>query len=531
MSPEIRPDSPAPTGAAATSCTQDMSGQVASAICATNIACATVPPVCPHKEVELKPNTTPHTAWNTCKGPTQLLGCTTANTPPQPQQAQAIATWFQGCGIPPVTVTCPVQPTIQTWFHGCGIPPVTVTCPAPAPQAQTVHTWFHGCGIPPVTLTCPQGTGNVGQTGWYTCGQPSTNIPGCTTATTPPAPQGIHTWFHGCGIPPVTLTCPPHGTAATVCTQVQCHQPAAQAQVGQTGWYTCGQPSTNIPGCTTATTPPAPQQNADTLIGQTGWHTCGQQSTLATVCTQVQCHPATHLLGCTTATNAVACGTQPAAQQQNADTLIGQTGWYTCGQQSTAATVCTQVQCHPATHLLGCTTATNAVACGTQPAAQQQNADTLIGQTGWYTCGQQSTAATVCTQVQCTPPTHLLGCTTVTHNPTFGCQPATDIPGCTTATNAVACGTQPAAATIVGPTGWYTCHQQSTAATVCTQVQCHKPTQLLGCTTATNAVACGTQSPAAGTVVGPTGWYTCGHVPTCGNNTKIIATTYTQLNC
>jgi hypothetical protein len=515
MAKKIQPQSPAEAKPAATAtCPQaqdtSASPEPASVVCATNIACETQAPFCPQKESQLKPHTIGHTGWHTCLAHTQdMPGCTTVTSTPEAAGAapQTIGTWFQGCGIPPVTLTCPQQAT---------------------PQA-----------------------GTIGVTGWYTCHQgtaatvctqvgctPPTHLLGCTTATTPPAAaQTIGTWFHGCGIPPVTLTCP-------------------QQAIPQAG-----------------------------TIGVTGWYTCHPGNTAATVCTQVGCTPPTHLLGCTTVTanphtNPAICGTGPQAAEQ-----VGPTGWYTCHQQGgTAATVCTQVGCTPPTHLMGCTTVTanpvtNPAICGTGPQAAAQ-----VGPTGWYTCHQQGgTAATVCTQVGCTPPTHLLGCTTVTANPVTnpaicgtGPQAAAQVgptgwytchqQGSTAATVCTQIGCSDAMATpsptttVVGPTGWYTCHQQgSTAATVCTQVGCAPQTHLLGCTTVTSnphtsPANCGTmatvctqvgcapthllgcttattppQAAAASPApVGPTGWYTCGQVPTCGNETKVFATLITQ---
>ena len=528
MAKKIQPKSPAEAKPAATAtCPQaqdtSASPEPASVVCATNIACETQAPFCPQKEAQLKPHTIGHTGWHTCIAHTQEMpGCTTVTSTPE------------AAGAAP----------------------------------QTIGTWFHGCGIPPVTLTCPQQAtpqaGTIGVTGWYTCHQgtaatvctqvgctPPTHLLGCTTATATPAaatPQTIATWFHGCGIPPVTLTCPQQAT------------PQA-GTIGVTGWYTCHPgntaatvctqvgctPPTHLMGCTTVTANPVTNPaicgtgtQAAEQVGPTGWYTC-HQGTAATVCTQVGCAPNTHLMGCTTitanpVTNPAICGTGPQAAEQ-----VGPTGWYTC-HQGTAATVCTQVGCAP-THLLGCTTATTPP----QAAAAPAPTTTVVGPTGWYTCHQQgSTAATVCTQVGCAPQTHLLGCTTATTPPQAAAAPAP-----------------------VGPTGWYTCGQVPTCgnetkvfatlitqpfthcacpsptnfpgcttvtanphtnpancgtiATVCTQVGC-APTHLLGCTTAT------TPPHAAGTI-GVTGWYTCGHAPTCGQNTRIVATTYTQIGC
>lgn len=144
-----------------------------------------------------------------------------------------------------------------------------------------MFTFFYGCGIPPVTLTCPQHGGGgaqaqtfVGPTGWHGCTVPPqcmvgpTGTQGCTM---PPNCVGPTGW-HGCGT---------QGGAQ------------AQANVGVTGWQGCVRTvppacygPTGTQGCTT---PP-------NCLGPTAYQGCG--GTLATVCTQVGCGP-THLIGCT----------------------------------------------------------------------------------------------------------------------------------------------------------------------------------------------------------------------------------------
>lgn len=145
-----------------------------------------------------------------------------------------------------------------TFFYGCGIPPVTLTCPQQGgggAQAQTIlgPTGTQGCTIPP---NC------VGPTGWHGCTTPvqcavlgPTGTQGCTV---PPNCVGPTGW-HGCG---------DQGGAQ------------AQANVGVTGWQGC-----------VRTVPPA-------CLGPTAYPGCGGGRTFATVCTQVGCGP-THLIGCT----------------------------------------------------------------------------------------------------------------------------------------------------------------------------------------------------------------------------------------
>ncbi|NQY04716.1 MAG: hypothetical protein HRT68_00570 [Flavobacteriaceae bacterium] len=257
---------------------------------------------------------------------------------------------------------------MSTFFHGCGIPPVTMTCPP--------NTAMPGpCGVPPVTLGCNQGGGAQAQTVHGTAATLCTRIPACN--------QPIQTWFHTCGIPPVTITC---------------NQGAgAQAQtIGNTGWRTCG-----IVGPTAYLTCPQGGAQAQNLgptayqgcPGQTGYERCGH--TLATVCTQIACNQGGGLTapdGTCTIVPPHTYYCQAGAQAQN----LGPTAYEGC-----------QV---PNTSLLGCTTVT------ATPNAGAQN----IGPTGWETC------------VQTVPP---------------ACYGPTGTEGCTVAPNCV------------GQTGWYTCHQ------------------------------------------------------------------------
>lgn len=195
-----------------------------------------------------------------------------------------------------------------TFFNGCGIPPVTLTCGQGA-QAQTIlgPTGTQGCTV-------------IGPTGYQGCGighgAQAQNVQGtAATICTQYGCNPIQTWFHGCGIPPVTLTCNQGGaqaqtifpTALGCLTATTTVQPQIQ-NVGPTGYQGCTIP----PNC----------------FGPTGYQGCGQQiqgggnNTLATVCTQIGCGP-THLIGCT-----------------------GYQGCHQGGGSSTLATVCTQVACN-----------------------------------------------------------------------------------------------------------------------------------------------------------------------------------------
>lgn len=307
-------------------------------------------------------------------------------------------TFFHGCGIPPVTLTCPqgggaqaqtilgptAYPTCTvigpTAWQGCGVTGsfATVCPPTHVPgcnqgggaQAQTIGvTGWQGCHVttPPACLGptaypgctfvgptgtqgCTQGGGaqaqtlitvtttviptaiqcitkvggahaqTVGPTGSVATVCPPTHVPGCQSPTgsfaticpptrVPGCNVGPKTWFQGCGIPPVTLTCPQGGAQAQTqhltgnngCTMI-CNntancpdqaQPDAQKTIGVTGWQGC-QPTvppacygpTGTEGCTV---PP-------NCLGPTGTQGCGD--TLPTVCTQIGCGP-THLIGCT----------------------------------------------------------------------------------------------------------------------------------------------------------------------------------------------------------------------------------------
>ena len=87
-------------------------------------------------------------------------------------------------------------------------------------------TAYLGC-LPTTPPNC------VGPTGWHTC-----------TVVGPSAYPGCNQGDANAQIPTFPVN--------QCLISYQCNQAAAQT-IGQTGWYTCGQP-----------------------IGQTGWYTCGQ---------------------------------------------------------------------------------------------------------------------------------------------------------------------------------------------------------------------------------------------------------------
>lgn len=311
-----------------------------------------------------------------------------------------------------------------TFFHGCGIPPVTLTCPQGGhaqAQAQLGPTGTQGCTAtaPPNCLIGPTGTQGctqpghcVGPTGTYGCTIVGpTGTQGCTQPQTVLPP----TWFGNCGIPPVTVTCQQAGHAQA--------QNVVPNTIGCTAITPCATfpPNTapphcvpNTVGCTAITPcptlpcPPAGNAHAQT-IGITGWQGCTVVGPTGTQgCTVVG---PTGTQGCTVVgpTGYQGCGQHDNAQAQN----VGPTGYQGCHQQNTLATVCTQIDCGP-THLLGCTGYEGCLTpTGTPPATVCPGGDAqaqTLGHTAYEGCGQHGTEATVCTQIGCGP-THLLGCT------------------------------------------------------------------------------------------------------------------------
>jgi hypothetical protein len=334
-----------------------------------------------------------------------------------------------------------------------------------------MFTFFHGCGIPPVTLTCGTGGGahaqNVGPTGTQGCTQPGhclgpTGTQGCTM-TAPPncliGPTGTQgctivgpTGTQGCTqttqpqtILPPTLppACVPHTvgcTAITPCPTIPC-PPAGNAQaqtIGVTGWQGCTVTSAQQHCLGPTGTQGCGQNNAQAQnVGITGWQGCIPPTGTppATVCPQP-----TYPVDCPPGTAAMLCTQKPMC----GPTHIGCTAYLHCPQPGTAATLCTQVTCD----------------------AGNAQAQTL-GPTAYQGC--PGTAATVCTQIGCGP-THAIGCTGYEGCiPPTGSGPATVCPG------------GDAQAQTLGHTAYEGCGQHGTEATVCTQIGCG-PTHLLGCT-------------------------------------------------
>lgn len=283
-------------------------------------------------------------------------------------------------------------------------------------------TFFHGCGIPPVTMSgCPQPTTLapsviIIRTGCGNEGAQAQTSPAWYPPAGPPEQFVGPTGYQGCGL----LSAPPH------CPTVQaCPQP--QTIVGPTGYQGCIPPLSAPPHCPTV-------------------QECHE--TIATVCTQINCGEA------------------------NAQTVVGPTGYQGCGVLSapphcptvqechgTAATVCTQVNCDGPTAYQGCT----------PPLSAPPNCPTV------QACHE--TIATVCTQVNCgganaqtvVGPTAYLGCTpplsAPPHCPTVN-------PPCTIVgpTGYQGCGTT-APQTIVGPTGYQGCIPPLSAPPHCPTVQ------------------------------------------------------------
>jgi hypothetical protein len=315
-------------------------------------------------------------------------------------------------------------------------PMTSAACPPIGP------TGWHTCACPPIgptgwhTCACP-----IGQTGWHTCACPigptgtqgCTHMPGCpNTSTCPPAAAAAARPIDP-GFNPTASTlcfiCPPlqlDPTAATRC--FICPSPTSQ--------FGCAPQNTTATLCTQIGCPPThllgcpvthscpPTQ----MLGCPQTHTCPPTHMLG--CPATHTCPPTHMLGCP-ATHT--CPLQQAAQfAAAAPAAVPQTIQFACGPHNTTATLCTQVACLPPTHLLGC------------PPTHTCPPPTL--QLG---CGPHNTTATLCTQIACPPPTHLLGC------------PATH--------------TCP-------PSHLFPCGPQNTTATLCTQI-CPAPSAVDACPT------------------------------------------------
>lgn len=240
-----------------------------------------------------------------------------------------------------------------------------------------MFTFFHGCGIPPVTLTCPSGGGAqaqtiVGPTGWQGCINTvppacygPTGTQGCTMPPNCLGPTGTQGCGHG-GAQAQTIF--PTVTTTVVPTLYMCITKTAGAHAQNVG-------PTGTQGCTIPPHCVGPTGNQGcTIVGPTGYQGCGQVGAQAQAATG---HCITGDNGCTMTCNNTAHNCPADAQTigptgTQGCTVVGPTGYQGCG--GTMATVCTQVGCGP-THLIGCT--------------------------GYQGCHPQSTLATVCTQVGC----------------------------------------------------------------------------------------------------------------------------------
>jgi hypothetical protein len=296
---------------------------------------------------------------------------------------------------------------------------------------------------------------------------------------------------------------------------------SAACQVGPTGWHTCACPI-GLTGWHTCACP----------IGPTGWHTCacpiGQTGWHTCACPigPTGTQGCTHMPGCP---NTSTCPPLPLAAAPAAGVALPQTIQFACGPHNTTATLCTQVGCVPPTHLLGCP------ATHTCPPTQLLGcpATHTCPPTQMFPCGPQNTTATLCTQI-CPPLTHMLGCPpTHTCPPThmLGCPPTHTCPpthmlGCpATQTCPLQQGAQfAAAAPAVPQTIQFACGPHNTTATLCTQVACHP--QNTAATLCTYAACPQTR------LIGCPATHTCpvSHLLPCGPN-NTTATLCTQIGC
>ncbi len=423
-------------------------------------------------------------------------------------------TFFQGCGIPPVTLTCGngggahAQNVGPTGTYGCTQPghcvgPTgTYGCTIVGPtgyqgctQPQTIlgPTGTQGCTQPGhcVGPTGTQGCTIVGPTGTQGCTQPQTILPptiGCITVTTTVATtiggahaQNVVPNTIGCTAitpcPTINPKCPPQTappkcvpntigcTAITPCVTIPCDNGGnAQAQtIGVTGWRGCI-PPTGTPPATVCPQPTYP-------IGCTGYQGCIQPTGTppATVCpqptgtAQAQTIGVTAWRGCPPGTAATLCTQQPMC----GPTHIGCTAYLHCPQPGTAATVCTQVGCdggnaHAQTIF---PTEICPTIIGCPAAAHAQN----VGPTGTQGCTQPG---------HCVGETAYPGCTVVGPTGYEGCQETI-----ATVCTQIGCDGGDAQAQTLGHTAYQGCGEHGTAATLCTQPSmCGGPTHLLGCT-------------------------------------------------
>ncbi|HEX9932831.1 MAG TPA: hypothetical protein VGB08_08330 [Allosphingosinicella sp.] len=279
--------------------------------------------------------------------------------------------------------------------------------------AITLHThpaWCPTLGITCTYVACPRPTL---QTQYLPCGPrptmeficPPTRMLGCPRTSTCPPTQLLGCGTHICavggyeqgGMPPTLgMQCPASNpclaTFHMVCQPTYyCH-----ARGGDGGGPEAAA-ATNFPGC----------GNSLTCTPQTHMLGCPGSST---------CTPQTHLMGCPGSSTCT-----PPTQ------MLGCPGSSTCTPQgggNTTATVCMQFGPQglagvPITHKSICI---EPVAVNTQVTVCPQTSICMQGQ-AQHAWG--NTTATVCTQIGCTPQTHMLGCP-----PTSTCPPHTSAIGC-----------------------------------------------------------------------------------------------------
>jgi hypothetical protein len=309
-----------------------------------------------------------------------------------------LATQIGSCGILPPSIGC--HPVTSPLYCGTIVSP-SIGCP-PNAAAQVGPTGWLTCTHGSTVTTTVQPTHVspcVGPTGTQHC----TSALGCPSTSTCPPNATAQAQFPtlSCTIPVVCLV-----TAVAGCS-------GAQAQtIGNTGWLTCGQPSTvtttvqpTHPGscfgptgtqhCTsalgcpsTSTCPP----NTSAQVGPTGWLTCGHGTN---VITAVQ--PTTHFT-----IVPGSCG-------------IGNTGWLTCGQPSPVTTTVQPTHVSPCAGPTGTQHCTSGLGCPSTSTCPP-NAAAQVGHTGWYTCGHGTNVTTTVQPTHpgsCYGPTGTQGCTSI----------------------------------------------------------------------------------------------------------------------
>ena len=353
-----------------------------------------------------------------------------------------------------------IHPTIWTQFCPTGVGCIaTIPCLPPSIGCPPAGADQAGLVGPTGTQGCTQPGHCVGQTGWHTCACPI-GPTGWHTCACPIGPTG----YQGCG---------GGGTAATVCTQLGCptHMlgcPSTSTcppthMLGCPNTSTC--PPTHMLGCpSTSTCPPAALAavgptgtqgctQPGQCVGQTGWHTgacpIGPTGTQGCVGAEAIARPvdptaATRCFICppldpTAATRCFICppieaqpgpigptGTQGCTQPPH---CLGQTGWHTCACPigPTGWQGCGTGGGYPTDP----TASTRCFICPPIEAGGAQAA--AVGPTGTQGCthicgAQQSTAATLCTQVGC----RQAGGAVITLLTVAGCQHPSWVDACPT---------------------------------------------------------------------------------------------------